>query len=437
MKITIIGSGYVGLVSAICLAKIGHDVISVDNDKEKIDNLNQGIIPIFEPSLTELLLEVKSLQKIIFTTNLKQAIAECDAIFIAVGTPQGQDGSADLTSIFEVVKQIAINSQKPQIVITKSTVPAGTGAKIEKLFAEIAPNTEFSVVSNPEFLREGFAINDFMYPERIVIGSESLEAKKVLQEIYQYFGDDKLIFTDIITAELSKYACNSFLATKIAFVNQIADLCEVFNGDIKKLTQIMGLDSRIGDKFLSPGPGFGGSCFPKDIKAISNFAKQADVDLSIINTVITANQGRIKKITKKILEIIQQNSIKNCKIAFMGLAFKANTDDIRYSPAIAIIEELLKNDRTIKVNACDIQANKNAEVYFGDNNNVKIFTDPYIAISDSNIIIIATEWNEYKKLDFTKIRNITNKLIVFDLRNILDPIKIREMGFQYYGVGIS
>ncbi|MCE2686964.1 MAG: UDP-glucose/GDP-mannose dehydrogenase family protein [Rickettsiales bacterium] len=437
MKITIIGSGYVGLVSAICLAKIGHDVISVDNDKEKIDNLNHGIVPIFEPNLTELLSEVKALQKIIFTTNIKQAITDCNAIFIAVGTPQGQDGSADLTFIFEVVRQIAVNSQKPQIIITKSTVPAGTGAKIAQLLADMAPNIEFSTVSNPEFLREGFAIDDFMYPERIVIGIDSLKSKKIMQEIYQYFGDEKLIFTDIVTAELAKYACNSFLATKIAFVNQMADLCEAFNGDIKKLTQIMGSDSRIGGKFLSPGPGFGGSCFPKDIKAISNFAKQADVDLSIIENVITANQVRIKKIVKKILEIVQKNKIKNCKIAFMGLAFKANTDDIRYSPAIAIIEELLKNNQDIKITASDPQADKNAEIYFSNNDNVEIFSDPYIAIFDSDIIIIATEWNEYKKLDFTKIRNITNKLKVFDLRNILDPIKIREMGFEYYGVGIS
>ncbi len=437
MKITIIGSGYVGLVSAICLAKIGHDVVSVDNDKEKIDNLNHGIVPIFEPNLTELLSEVKALQKIIFTTNIKQAITDCNAIFIAVGTPQGQDGSADLTFIFEVVRQIAVNSQKPQIIITKSTVPAGTGAKIAQLLADMAPNIEFSTVSNPEFLREGFAIDDFMYPERIVIGIDSLKSKKIMQEIYQYFGDEKLIFTDIVTAELAKYACNSFLATKIAFVNQMADLCEAFNGDIKKLTQIMGSDSRIGGKFLSPGPGFGGSCFPKDIKAISNFAKQADVDLSIIENVITANQVRIKKIVKKILEIVQKNKIKNCKIAFMGLAFKANTDDIRYSPAIAIIEELLKNNQDIKITASDPQADKNAEIYFSNNDNVEIFSDPYIAIFDSDIIIIATEWNEYKKLDFTKIRNITNKLKVFDLRNILDPIKIREMGFEYYGVGIS
>lgn len=437
MKITIIGSGYVGLVSAICLAKIGHDVISVDNDKEKIDNLNHGIVPIFEPNLTELLSEVKALQKIIFTTNLKQAINDCDAIFIAVGTPQGQDGSADLTFIFEVVKQIAVNSQKPQIIITKSTVPAGTGGKIKQFLADVAPNIKFSIVSNPEFLREGFAIDDFMYPERIVIGVDSIDSKKIMQEIYQYFGDEKLIFTDVVTAELAKYACNSFLATKIAFVNQMADLCEAFNGDIKKLTQIMGSDSRIGSKFLSPGPGFGGSCFPKDIKAISNFAKQADVDLSIIENVITANQARIKKIVKKILEIVQKNKIKNCKIAFMGLAFKANTDDIRYSPAIAIIKELLKNNQDIKITASDPQADKNAEIYFSNNDNVEIFADPYIAISDSDIIIIATEWNEYKKLDFTKIRNITNKLKVFDLRNILDPIKIREMGFEYYGVGIS
>ncbi len=437
MKIAIIGSGYVGLVSAICLAKIGHDVVSVDNDKEKIDNLNHGIVPIFEPNLTELLSEVKALQKIIFTTNIKQAITDCNAIFIAVGTPQGQDGSADLTFIFEVVRQIAVNSQKPQIIITKSTVPAGTGAKIAQLLADMAPNIEFSTVSNPEFLREGFAIDDFMYPERIVIGIDSLKSKKIMQEIYQYFGDEKLIFTDIVTAELAKYACNSFLATKIAFVNQMADLCEAFNGDIKKLTQIMGSDSRIGGKFLSPGPGFGGSCFPKDIKAISNFAKQADVDLSIIENVITANQVRIKKIVKKILEIVQKNKIKNCKIAFMGLAFKANTDDIRYSPAIAIIEELLKNNQDIKITASDPQADKNAEIYFSNNDNVEIFSDPYIAIFDSDIIIIATEWNEYKKLDFTKIRNITNKLKVFDLRNILDPIKIREMGFEYYGVGIS
>lgn len=419
MKITVIGSGYVGLVSGVCFAKIGHEVTCVDKDEKKISQLKSGIIPIFEPGLSELLAEVK----INFTTNLKEGLDGSTAVFIAVGTPQDEDGSADLSYVLAAAKEVAELSDSYKLIVTKSTVPAGTGAKIKKLVKQINPQLDFGVASNPEFLREGVAIDDFMNPDRIVVGVEDEKSQKIFAEIYAKFAAEKLISTDVITAELIKYASNSFLATKISFINEMADLCESVGGDIKHLSRAVGLDSRIGEKFLNPGPGFGGSCFPKDILAILNVAKENQVELSLIDSVIASNQNRKIKMVKKIL------SIPAKKIALLGLAFKANTDDIRYSPAITIAKELAKTD--VEINAHDFAAIENSRRELAEFKNISFFEDLYEATSDADLIVIATEWDEYRQIDFSRIKSRK----VMDLRNLFDADEMKKDGFEYYCIG--
>ncbi|MDX2082437.1 MAG: UDP-glucose/GDP-mannose dehydrogenase family protein, partial [Rickettsiales bacterium] len=425
MKITVIGSGYVGLVSGICFAKIGHEVICVDKDKNKIAQLKSGIIPIFEPGLKEMLDEVVLAKKISFTTDLSKSLQDVKAVFIAVGTPQDEDGSADLSYVLAAAKEIAQFADSYKLIITKSTVPAGTGAKIKKLLKKTYPKFDFSVASNPEFLREGAAISDFMNPDRIVIGVEDNKAQEIFSKIYQSFEQEKLIFTDIITAELIKYACNSFLATKISFINEMANLCEAVGGDIKQLSSAMGRDLRIGDKFLNPGPGFGGSCFPKDILAILNFAKKNKVNLSLIAAVTNSNNRRKIKMVEKISTILN-NKIKNKKIALLGLAFKSNTDDIRYSPAILIAKELAK--KGAKIFAHDFAAIKNSKQELAKFQNIEFFDDLYQACKNADAIVIATEWPQYQKINFSKIK--TKKII--DLRNLFDAKKMRDLGFEYH-----
>jgi UDPglucose 6-dehydrogenase len=432
MKITVIGSGYVGLVSGICFAKIGHEIVCVDKDESKITKLNSGIIPIFEPGL-ELLLEnsVKA-KKISFTTDLKTALKNSNAVFIAVGTPQDEDGSADLSYVLAAAKEIAELSDSYKLIITKSTVPAGTGAKVKKLVAQTNPQLDFAVASNPEFLREGAAIDDFMNPDRIVVGVEDQKSAQIFAEIYQAFAPEKLIVTDIITAELIKYAANSFLATKIAFINEMADLCEVVGGNIKQLSHAIGLDSRIGEKFLNPGPGFGGSCFPKDILALLNVAKENKVDLSVVDSVITSNSSRKVKMTQKISDILE-GKIDGKKIALLGLAFKGNTDDIRYSPAIAIAKELLK--KGAKISATDPEAIANSRQEFLEFKNIEFFNDAFDAMKDADLIVIATEWDNYRELDLEKIKLATKSKKLLDLRNLYDAKKMKDSGFEYFHVG--
>ena len=419
MKITVIGSGYVGLVSGVCFAKLGHEVICVDKDEKKISQLKSGVVPIFEPGLSELLAEVK----ISFTTNLKDGLDGSAVVFIAVGTPQDEDGSADLSCVLAAAKEVAELSKSYKLIVTKSTVPAGTGAKIKALIKRVNPLLDFAVASNPEFLREGVAINDFMNPDRIVVGVEDEKAQKIFAEIYEKFAPEKLVATDIITAELIKYAANSFLATKISFINEMADLCEAVGGNIKQLARAVGLDSRIGEKFLNPGPGFGGSCFPKDILAILNVAKENSVELSLIDSVIASNQKRKIRMVEKILAVPAK------KIALLGLAFKGNTDDIRYSPAITIAKELAKKD--VKIFAHDFAAIENAKRELAEFKNISFFEDLYEATSEADVIVIVTEWEEYRALDFSKIK--TKKII--DLRNLFDAKEMREKGFEYYCVG--
>jgi UDPglucose 6-dehydrogenase len=367
-------------------------------------------------------------KKISFSTSLKEALKGSQAIFIAVGTPQDEDGSADLSYVLAAVKEIAELSDSYKLIVTKSTVPAGTGAKIKALIKATNPALDFAVASNPEFLREGAAIDDFMNPDRIVIGVEDEKSRKIFSEIYAKFAPQKLIFTDITTSELIKYASNSFLATKIAFINEMADLCEGVGGNIKELAQAIGLDSRIGEKFLNPGPGFGGSCFPKDIAAILNFAKESDVNLPVIDSVITSNKARKIKMAQRIISVLG-GEILDKKIALLGLAFKANTDDIRYSPAIVIARELAK--KGAKIMAHDFEAIENSKRELSEFKNIEFFSDVYQALEGSDLVVIATEWPQYRKLDLSKI---TTKKIV-DLRNLFDVQEMKDLGFEYSYVG--
>ncbi len=433
MKITVIGSGYVGLVSGVCFASLGHDVICSDRDEKKILTLQNGEIPIFEPGLKEMLADVSGRKKIIFTTSLKTALEGSNVVIIAVGTPQGEDGSADLSYVLAATKEIAEQSSSYKLIITKSTVPTGTGSKIKKLVKEINPSLDFDIASNPEFLREGAAISDFMNPDRIVIGCENERSKKILFEIYQNFSAEKIVVTDVATSELIKYASNAFLATKISFINEMADLCEKSGGNVKDLSRAVGLDSRIGEKFLNPGPGFGGSCFPKDIKAIVNIAESNGVTLSLINSVISSNQVRMQKMVEKILAVFGNIDIIGKKIAFLGLAFKANTDDIRYSPAIFIVKELAS--RGVEIFATDPEAIENSRQELAEFKNIKFTSDIYEAIKDVDLIVIATEWKIYSQLDFEKIKKITKTRKIVDLRNILNPADVQENGFEYDCIG--
>ncbi|MFT5703242.1 MAG: UDPglucose 6-dehydrogenase [Rickettsiales bacterium] len=432
-RIAVIGTGYVGLVSGLCFAKIGHNVICVDNNPDKINQLENGQIPIYEPGLKGVLDEAVLNKKITFSTDLASAVKNCQAVFIAVGTPQNEEnGSADLSFVFKVAEEIAENIDGYKVIVTKSTVPVGTNMQVKKIIRKINEDADFSVVSNPEFLREGSAIEDFMRPDRIVVGLEDEQAKVVMAEIYNYFHNTApLIFTDIATAEMIKYAANSFLAMKICFINEIADLCEKVGADVRKLSQGIGLDSRIGNKFLNPGPGFGGSCFPKDIMALENISQKHNVELSLVNSTIKSNQIRKERMAAKIITANGGN-VEGKTIAVLGLAFKGNTDDIRYSPAITIIEELIK--KGAKVNAYDKEAILNTKKEFGPNSAISYFEDPYEAIRNVDATVIATEWDEFKDLDLEKIKQYQKSNVLIDLRNMLDAKKARILGFKYFGL---
>ncbi len=433
-KIAVIGTGYVGLVSGLCFAKIGHNVICVDNNSDKIKQLQNGEIPIYEPGLKAILDEAVANKKIIFTTDLDSAVKNCQAVFIAVGTPQDdKTGDADLSFVFEVAKQIAKNIDSYKVVVTKSTVPVGTNLQVKKIIQKTNEDADFSVASNPEFLREGCAIDDFLRPDRIVVGLEDEKAKKIMAEIYGYFEKTApLIFTDITSAEMIKYAANSFLAMKICFINEIADLCEKVGADVRKLSQAIGLDSRIGNKFLNPGPGFGGSCFPKDILALENVAKKNNVELSLVNSTIKSNTKRKVKIAEKIIAANDGN-VDGKTIAVLGLAFKGNTDDIRYSPALVIIKELIK--KGAKIHAYDQEAMPNTKKELGESSTIKYFPTSYEAIKNADSTVIATEWEEFKDLNLSRIKQSQKTNVIVDLRNMLDAKKAREAGFKYFGIG--
>ena len=431
MKLCMIGAGYVGLVSGVCFSDLGNTVYCVDKDKEKIDLLNKGIIPLYEPGLEEILVRNYKQKRLVFTSDLKEAIQKSDIIFICVGTPTKKNkNSANLKYVFQVANEIKKYVTKYKIIITKSTVPITTGDKIEKILIKLKKKKLVDVVSNPEFLREGEAIKDFISPDRVVIGTSSDKANKILKSLYLPIikKSSRYIRTSRRGAELIKYASNGFLATKIAFINELANLCEKTGVDIKDISVGMGSDERIGERFLRAGPAYGGSCFPKDTRALLDTAKNFSTSLSIVNSVINSNEKRKLLLTERIKKIFK-NRIKNKRITFLGVTFKPNTDDMREASSLFMIPYLSK--RGAIINYFDPTGSKKEfekikRVFF--KNNIKS------ACLNSNMIIIHTEWNEFKFLNFKNLVKNTN-FKVFDMRNIYSPLKMKKNNIKYYGVG--
>ena len=431
MKLCMIGTGYVGLVSGVCFSDLGNEVICVDHDIKKVENLKKGIIPIYEPGLDELVIKNYKNNRLKFSTNLKDAVSNSDIIFICVGTPTKKNGKgADLSQIYNVAKQIRTCISKFKIIITKSTVPVSTGDEINKIISKKVPKKLFSVVSNPEFLREGDAIRDFIYPDRVVIGTNDKKSNKVLKNLYSPLISKgaKYVNTSRRAAELIKYASNAFLATKITFVNELANLCEKIDVNIEDISIGMGLDKRIGGRFLRAGPAYGGSCFPKDTKAIAATADQFETNLSVIKSVIKSNENRSSLLLKRVFNILK-GKVKNKKICFLGVTFKANTDDMRDSSSLSMIPSLIK--KGAKINYFDPTGEKNN---FKKLKNVNFSNNINSAIKDSDLIIIHTEWNEFKSINFKK--EVKNKrFVIFDMRNIYSSTKMQELKIKYFGVG--
>ena len=426
-----IGTGYVGLVSGVCFADLGNDVICVDKDNNKINNLKKGIIPIYEPGLEELVLKNYKNKRLNFSTNLKESIKKSDIVFVCVGTPTKRNSnSADLSQVYSVAKEISKSINKFKIIINKSTVPVTTGDEVENYIAKKVSKKYFSVVSNPEFLREGEAIRDFIYPDRVVIGSNDEKSKKILKNLYSPLISKgaKFVSTNRRAAELIKYASNAFLATKITFINEIANLCEKTGIDVEDISIGIGLDKRIGSRFLRAGPAYGGSCFPKDTKAIVSTADKFKTNLSVIKSVIKSNDIR-SDILQKRVNLILKNKVKNKKISFLGVTFKANTDDMRDSSSLKLIPYLSRRGAQIKY--YDPTGFKKE---FSKLKNVEFSKSIQDSIKGSDLIIIHTEWNDFKSINFRKFSKNKN-LIIYDMRNIFSPDKINKMGFKYFGIG--
>ena len=432
MKLCMIGTGYVGLVSGVCFADLGNNVICVDKDLKKIDLLSKGKIPIYEPGLTELVNKNYKNKRLKFSSDLKKSIKESDIIFICVGTPTKKGGSsADLSQIFQVAKQISLSINKFKIIVTKSTVPVTTGDEIEKILLKKKSNkNKFSVVSNPEFLREGEAIRDFIFPDRIVVGSNDKKSNRLMNNLYAPLISKgaQYIHTSRRAAELIKYSSNAFLATKITFINEIANLCEKTGINVEDISIGMGLDKRIGSRFLRAGPGYGGSCFPKDTKAITATADKFKINLSVIKSVIKSNENRSNFLLNKVYKILN-NKIKNKKITFLGVTFKANTDDMRDSSSLKMIPALSK--KGAKINYFDPTGVKKE---FSKVKNVSYIDNIKESVKGSDLVIIHTEWNDFKSINF---KNLTKgkKFIIYDMRNIYSPAKIKNQGFKYYSIG--
>ena len=431
MKLCMIGTGYVGLVSGVCFSDMGNSVICVDRDVNKIKNLKKGIIPIYEPGLEELVLKNYKNNRLKFSSNLKDSISKSDIVFICVGTPTKKNGSgADLSQIFNVAKEIRSSINKFKIIITKSTVPVTTGDDIEKIISQKVSKKLFSIVSNPEFLREGEAIRDFNYPDRVVIGTNSKKSNIILKSLYSPLisKGTKYINCSRRAAELIKYASNAFLATKITFINELANLCEKLDIDIEDISIGMGLDKRIGGRFLRAGPAYGGSCFPKDTKAITTTADKFKTNLSIIKSVIKSNENRSTLLLKRVYEILK-GKVKNKKISFLGVTFKANTDDMRDSSCLAMIPPLIKKGAI--VNYYDPTGEKKE---FKNKKNIFFSNDINSAIKYSDLIVIHTEWNDFKSINFKK-NTLNKKVKIFDMRNIYSPIKMKKQKINYFAIG--
>jgi len=432
MNITMLGTGYVGLVSGTCFSEFGFNVCCVDKDKDKINNLKNDIIPIYEPGLQSLVKKNKNSGRLSFSNDIDQNIKKADIVFIAVGTPSRRgDGHADLTYVFEAAEKVAKNLDGYTVIVTKSTVPVGTGAEVQKIIKTINPDALFDVVSNPEFLREGNAIEDFMRPDRVVVGLENEKAKEIMSILYKplYLIETPILFTDLNTAELIKYSANAFLAVKISYINQISDLCEKVGADVHDVARGIGLDKRIGSKFLHPGPGYGGSCFPKDSLALVQTAKEYNSNLSIVETVVQYNKKRKSDMADKIIEAFN-NNCQNKKISILGLSFKPQTDDMRDSPSLDIIPIL--KEKGFEISVFDPVAMDEAKKLL---KNIDFSNNIGECIQDSDGLVILTEWNEFRSLSATRLKKVMKGNILIDLRNSLNPDSFKKSGFNLIQLG--
>ena len=432
MRVVMVGTGYVGLVSGVCFADFGHDVICVDKDPHKIETLNSGGIPIYEPGLEALVAKNVKAKRLHFTTDLKAAMAGADAVFIAVGTPSRRgDGYADLSYVYAATEEIAKHMNGFTVIVTKSTVPVGTGDEVENILSQHHESDSFAVVSNPEFLREGAAISDFKRPDRVIVGTDNETAKEIMRALYRplYINETPILFTSRRTSELIKYAANSFLATKITFINEMADLCEAVGANVQEVAKGIGLDKRIGSKFLHAGPGYGGSCFPKDTLALTRTAEKANVSLSIVSSVVDANEARKRRMANKVIDALG-GDLTGKTIAILGLAFKPNTDDMRDAPSLTIIPRL--QDKGAFIRAYDPEAMKEAKELLKD----VVYTDgPYPCLEGADALVIITEWDEFRALDIERVKAALSRPNVIDLRNIYQPDHMQAAGFNYTSVG--
>ncbi len=432
MRIAMIGTGYVGLVSGACFSEFGVSVTCVDRDAGRIERLQRGEIPIFEPGLDDLVRRNQQAGRLTFTTDLKEGVAGADAVLIAVGTPSRRgDGHADLTYVYSAAREIAAALTNYAAIVTKSTVPVGTGREVARIVREANPRAEFDVASNPEFLREGSAIADFMRPDRVVIGAESERVRDVMRQLYRplFLIETPILFTGLETAELIKYAANAFLATKITFVNEIADLCEKVGADVHAVAKGIGLDGRIGRKFLHAGPGFGGSCFPKDAQALVRTAEQADVPMRIVEAVVAVNDARKRRMAQRI-KAACGGSVAGKTIAALGLTFKPNTDDMRESPSLVILPPLRHDGATVR--AYDPEGMAEARKVMPE---LHYCSSTYEAIEGADALVILTEWNEFRSLDLPRVKQLMNQPVVVDFRNVCNPVDMEKAGFVYHCIG--
>jgi UDPglucose 6-dehydrogenase len=432
MRVAMIGTGYVGLVSGACFADFGHVVTCVDKDASKIDRLHEGIMPIYEPGLDKLVETNVQEERLFFTTEAKDAIADADAVFIAVGTPSRRgDGHADLSYVYAAAEEIAKLMTGFTVVVTKSTVPVGTGDEVEAIIRKTNPDADFAVVSNPEFLREGAAIGDFKRPDRVVVGTDNEQAKEVMRELYRplYLNETPIVFTNRRTSELIKYAANAFLAVKITFINEMADLCEKVGANVQEVSKGIGLDGRIGPKFLNAGPGYGGSCFPKDTLALTKTANDHDSPVRIVDTVVEVNAARKKAMADKVIAAMG-GDVSGKTIGILGLAFKPNTDDMRDAPSLDIIPALIAAGATIK--AYDPESMEEASHMMEGINYAK---NPYEALEGADAMVIITEWNQFRALDLDRVKDTLNGNVVVDLRNIYEASDMAKRGFAYTSIG--
>tara|TARA_R110000787_G_scaffold186397_1_gene297961 strand:- start:48099 stop:49415 length:1317 start_codon:yes stop_codon:yes gene_type:complete len=432
MRVAMIGTGYVGLVSGACFSEFGHDVVCVDKDAGKIDGLHKGKMPIFEPGLEDLVENNVKAGRLNFTTDLADAVKDAEAVFIAVGTPSRRgDGHADLSYVYAAAEEIAHAIKRYTVIVTKSTVPVGTGREVERIVREANPDAEFDVVSNPEFLREGSAIEDFMRPDRVVIGTNVERAQKVMRNLYRplYIIETPILFTSRQSSELIKYAANTFLATKITFINEIADLCEVVDADVHDVARGIGLDGRIGKKFLHAGPGYGGSCFPKDTRALVSTAQQSGSPLRIVETVVQLNEDRKRKMAVRVIEAAG-GSLEGKTVAVLGLTFKPNTDDMRESPSLDIVPALIEAGATVR--AFDPEGMVEAKQMLSG---VEWCDEAYATMPDADVLLLITEWNQFRALDLDRVKSLMRAPVMVDLRNVYEPKTMREHGFTYHCIG--